>query len=233
MTRRTWPRALPLAGMLLLCLLLAAAALRGAPSWTPPDEAGALERLAGEEPLPDVEEPDLPPPGSFDIVRERNLFSIAREPASRFTATAQDAPQTRAGSLALAGVLLADGVAIAILQDLTAGRMVHLAAGESHGGWELLEVRADAAVLRRGAETVTLEIESFGAAPQAGPGGPGKTPARRGGTLFQPRRGDEAGNPVRAARPSLFERQEEQRAIERARARRAGDRQDDEGDGTR
>lgn len=233
MIRRTWPRALPLGGMLLVCVILGLAAIRGPSAWSPPDDAGALERLAAEAPPPGIVEPELPPPGSFDIVRARNLFSVTRSPPAPSAGTTESAPQARAGSLALAGVLLADGVAIAILQESPAGRMVHLAVGESHGGWELAEVRADAAVLRRGAETLTLEIESYGAAPQAGPTGPGKTPARRGGTLFQPRRGDTAGNPVRAARPSLFERQEEERALEQARRRRETMPDQGDGDGTR
>lgn len=232
MTRRTWPRALPLAGLLLLCLVLVPAALRGPAAWVPPDEEGALERLAEEETLPEIGLPDLPPPGSSDIVRERNLFSVTRTPPAAVAGGTEDAPQTRAGNLGLAGILLAEGVAFAILEDTSAGRMVYLAAGESYGGWELVEVRANEAVLRRGAETVTLELESFGAPPQAGPTGPGKTPAARGGTLFQPRRGDGAGNPVRAARPSLFQRQGDQQAIEGGRARRKGDQQEDDGDGT-
>ena len=200
MRRREWPRALPPGALALLCLGLLGLAGRGPEPWGGAAASGAADRMTAElAPLPG---PDYgpPPEAAFDIVVARNLFSIARTPPPESVREA--GPAAGSQDLSLAGVLLADGTAIALLRDRPGNRTVQLAPGESYRGWKLERLDQRRAVLRRGAETLTLDL--IFADGVAGMSPAGAAGVRRRVPL-EPRRGDAGGNPVPASRKSLFE----------------------------
>ncbi len=200
MTRREWPRTLPLMALALLCLGLLVLAGRGPSPWVPPSPSGAADRLTAElAPSPKVDYAP-PPESAFDNVVARNLFSISRTAPPESEREA--GPAAGSQDLSLVGVLLADGTGIALLRDRPGNRTVQLTLDDSYRGWKLARLDQRRAVLRRGAETLTLDLifaESVGSTPPGGGAG-----VRRRVPL-EPRRGDAAGNPVPASRKSLFE----------------------------
>ncbi len=200
MTRREWPRILPLLALGLLCLGLLVLAGRGPARWEPSSAPEAADRLAAELALSSPPDDTLPPEAAFDIVVARNLFSVSRTPPPESVREA--GPAAGSQDLSLAGVLLADGAAIALLRDRPGNRTVQLALGDSYRGWKLARLDQRRAVLRRGAETLTLDLVFAQGIGKTRPGGAAGVRRR---VPLEPRRGDAGGNPVPASRKSLFE----------------------------
>ncbi|MFQ5348003.1 MAG: hypothetical protein ACE5ED_09205 [Rhodothalassiaceae bacterium] len=207
MKRRTWSERLPVVTLVLLLLVLLMLAGRG-PSRDAPDPGVTPEGGTGLGPLVEEQPEFRPPPRSdFAIVVTRNLFSISRTAPPE--APAGNGPAAGSQELSLVGILLAGGKAVALLRDRAGNRTVQLAQGEAYGGWTLERLDAAHAVLRRGSESMTLGIVFADA---TGSGVPGSIRGPRRRQPFAPRRGDAAGNPVPAERPSLFEIQRGQPA---------------------
>lgn len=206
MTRRDWPKALPAAVGAVLCLLLLIALLRG-PEWHSPsglEQAGDADTEDAGEAGEDAPAFDPPPAAGFDVVVARNLFSIERTPPAD-DSQPSDRPQAEAqadaesSQLSLTGVIRTETYAAAILQDGGSGETVRLKPGERYRGWTLRTLDATSATLQRPDEEITLYV-LFSPETEERDSDAGRTRSRGERLPLQPRRGDEQGNPVPAAR---------------------------------
>jgi hypothetical protein len=94
---------------------------------------------------------------AFSEITERPLFSEDREPPAEpvQTATVAKISQLR---LQLEGVAITPGAKIALLRDLTSNKMLHLATGDTHQGWELTSITNTVATFERGEQTQELPL---------------------------------------------------------------------------
>ena len=97
---------------------------------------------------------------AFSEITERPLFNEGREPPAEPVTTVA-AAKTSLLRLQLEGVAITPGSEIAVLRDLTSNKMLHLATGGTHQGWELTSITDSVVTFKRGGETqeLTLKID--------------------------------------------------------------------------
>jgi len=135
--------------------------------------------------------PEAAPPGGYNVVASRNLFSPNRSeaPPTPVNPAAAAPPQPKPN---LFGVLLRDGAPVAYLEDPTTKRVAGYRLGDAIAGGTVKQIGADHVVLNRPEGEVSVRLRDPSkprpaAPPAAGqPGGP-------------PVAGDRGGAPVASA----------------------------------
>ena len=92
---------------------------------------------------------------AFSEITERPLFIAGREPVAAPRAAAKVSPLR----LLLEGVALTPEAKIAVLRDLSSNKVLHLATGMKHQGWELTAVTDTVATFKRGEESEELRLK--------------------------------------------------------------------------
>jgi hypothetical protein len=95
---------------------------------------------------------------AFSEITERPLFNEGREPPPEPVAMVA-AAQTSLLRLQLDGVAITPGAKIAVLRDITSNKMLHLATGDSHQGWELTSITDTVATFKRGEQVQELTLK--------------------------------------------------------------------------
>jgi len=95
---------------------------------------------------------------AFSEITERPLFRQDREPppAPAKSAVARVASPLR---LKLEGVAITPEASIALVRDLSSNKMLHLAKGMKHQGWELSSVTNTVATFKRGEESQEIKLK--------------------------------------------------------------------------
>jgi len=94
---------------------------------------------------------------AFSEITERPLFSAGREPPTEPVQTMATAKVLQL-RLQLEGVVITPAAKIAVLRDTTSNKMLHLATGDSHQGWELTSITNTVATFKRGEQTQELPL---------------------------------------------------------------------------
>lgn len=122
----------------------------------PPVESGIAPQPLALAVLP-VYEPAVTPDGTRDAV-ERTLFNPTRRPAPAAVAEAAK-PKIQRGQFALAGTLMVDGKATALLRETSGGKSRRVAQGETVNGMMVAEIRPDRVRLTLGDESEELALK--------------------------------------------------------------------------
>lgn len=105
--------------------------------------------------------PAAPPAANLSALRERPLFSAARRPPPPAPAPVAPAPS---GLLfdryTVAGVVVTDGAAVAMLRDAQGGALLRLRVGQRLGAAELVAIDLARLTFRVGAATVVAPVRS-------------------------------------------------------------------------
>ena len=97
--------------------------------------------------------------GTFNAARARPLFAPSRRPPTVIEATAPPSPgPPPPPSLALSGIILGPGVAVALLIRQGSAEAKGVALGGSIDGWHVSEIRPREVLLTHDNQTVTLMI---------------------------------------------------------------------------
>jgi len=180
----------------------------------PPPDSGATPQPLTLSLLPEYR-PVALPDGSRDVV-ERTLFNPTRRPAP--TAAAEAAkPKMQRGQFALAGTLLVDGKATAILREAAGGKSRRVMQGETVNGMLVAEVRPDRVRLTLGDESEELALK-LAVGPKATIQPVVAGPATRSATATGAAAAPGASAPVRDVAEVLAERRRAARAAEAAAA---------------
>lgn len=155
----------------LLPLLLAAACIvlgaRVYDEWQLSQEPLRIDApapVAGAAPAPQSQAPlTAPSPGAFAAIVERPLFSPTRRPpqapAAAPQAAAAPAPPPQPIGFSLAGIVIADGTRVALVQLQTDGSLVQVPEGGEVDGWKAVKIEAERAVFRRGGDEASLALD--------------------------------------------------------------------------
>ncbi len=122
----------------------------------PPVESGIAPQPLTLAVLP-VYEPAVTPDAARDAV-ERTLFNPTRRPAPAAVAEAAK-PRIQRGQFALAGTLMVDGKATALLRETSGGKSRRVAQGETVNGMMVAEIRPDRVRLTLGDESEELALK--------------------------------------------------------------------------
>jgi hypothetical protein len=95
---------------------------------------------------------------AFSEITERPLFNEDREPPAEPVTTVA-AVKTSLLRLQLEGVAITPGAKIAVLRDTSSNKMLHLATGDSHQGWELTSITDTMATFKRGEQAQELTLK--------------------------------------------------------------------------
>jgi hypothetical protein len=95
---------------------------------------------------------------AFSEITERPLFREGREPAPEVVATVA-ATKISPLRLQLEGVAITPESRIALVRDLSNNKMLHLATGAKHQGWELTDITDSVAIFKRGEESHELSLK--------------------------------------------------------------------------
>lgn len=95
---------------------------------------------------------------AFSEITERPLFRQGREPAPEPVATVA-AARTSPLRLKLEGVAITPESSIAVVRDLSNNKMLHLATGTKHQGWELTSITDNVATFKRGKQSHELKLK--------------------------------------------------------------------------
>ena len=98
---------------------------------------------------------------AFREIIERPLFTEGRTPPQQSTSeqtAVSPVKQTRL-TLRLEGIALTPAARIAVLRDITSNKMLRLAEGAKHQGWEVESIHATGATFKRGEQTHELTLE--------------------------------------------------------------------------
>lgn len=95
---------------------------------------------------------------AFSEITERPLFNEDREPPAEPVTTVA-AVKTSLLRLQLEGVAITPGSKIAVLRDTTNNKMLHLATGDSHDGWELTSITDTMATFKHGEQAQELTLK--------------------------------------------------------------------------
>lgn len=95
---------------------------------------------------------------AFSEITERPLFNEGREPPAE-PVKSVTAAKTSLLRLQLEGVAITPGSKIAVLRDTSSNKMLHLATGGSHQGWELTSITDTMATFKRGEQTQELKLK--------------------------------------------------------------------------
>ncbi len=98
---------------------------------------------------------------AFSEIMERPLFIAGREPPPEPVAVQGVSGRLSPLLLRLEGVAITPAARIAVVRDLSSKKMLQLATGMKHQGWELTAISDNAATFRRGDESheLTLKID--------------------------------------------------------------------------
>jgi general secretion pathway protein M len=102
--------------------------------------------------------PGFPPAEDFDALVERVLFDRSRRPARLAASVPGKQVAAEERGLVLAGVLVMPKRRLALVQQNGSERLIGLQPGQVLDGWQLLEVRADRILLRRGSQSLELPL---------------------------------------------------------------------------
>jgi hypothetical protein len=139
------------AALAVLCLALATLlyaelAPASAPAMAaPPAAAGHGSPTAGRE-TGEASNFRLPPLAHFAAVTERPLFAPSRRPARSL----DDGTAGAWSSFVLSGVILSSGMRTAIIGHGEPPKLKHLQEGQEIDGWDVVSIRPDRVLLRRG-----------------------------------------------------------------------------------
>ncbi len=98
---------------------------------------------------------------AFSEILERPLFTEGRTPPQQPTpeqTSVSPVKQTQL-TLRLEGIALTPAARIAVVRDITSNKLLRLAEGEEHQGWEVESIRATGATFKRGEQTQELTLE--------------------------------------------------------------------------
>jgi len=95
---------------------------------------------------------------AFSEITERPLFNEGREPPAAPVTTVA-AAKTSQLRLRLEGVAITPGSKIAVLRDISTNKMLHLATGGTHQGWELTSISDSVVTFKRGEQTQELGLK--------------------------------------------------------------------------
>lgn len=171
--------------------------------------AEPLESLAEDAPLPEPSE-HFTPVSDFKATLARPLFVQGRRPepdepdTSQSDARQQTAPPPPAPTLQLSAIIVNDRERSALLLPAGESQSERVREGESVAGWEIIEIRDDAVLIRSGRREETLTLRDFGP--------PGPIP-RRPAANANP----QPANPAQGPRTAEQLRALRQRAAQRAR----------------
>lgn len=96
---------------------------------------------------------------AFSEVTERPLFREDREPPPEPKKTPVVAAKLSPLQLRLEGVAITPAASIAVVRDLSSNKMLHLAKGMKHQGWELTSVTATGATFKLGEQSQELTLK--------------------------------------------------------------------------
>jgi hypothetical protein len=96
---------------------------------------------------------------AFSEITERPLFIAGREPPPEPVAAPSAAAKVSPLRMRLEGVALTPEAKIAVLRDLRSNKVLHLATGMKHQGWELTAVTDTVATFKRGEESEELRLK--------------------------------------------------------------------------
>ena len=135
--------------------------------WLLPASAGMTHESGantGDAGLPAARATDYAPPSidAHAAVLEQPLFFKDRKLPVKPVAEQAAAPQTPL-RLKLEGVVLVADSKVAVLRSLADNKLLQLAPGMVHSGWNLEDVTADSATFKRGEQRSTLSLELAGA----------------------------------------------------------------------
>jgi len=100
---------------------------------------------------------NVPPMGAFVDMVERPLFFANRQMPE--PEKAEPPPPPTPLRLKLIGVAISEGARVALLRSLVNNQLIQLAEGDSHDGWTLDALDAQAASFSRGPQTTELPLE--------------------------------------------------------------------------
>ena len=128
-------------------------------------ESGNMLQPEHEKPAPgkaavnSIERVNYSAPGlaAFSEITERPLFIEGRVPPPE----PKNAPKAVATSklrLQLEGVAITPESSVAVLRDLSTNKMLHLAKGMKHQGWELTAITDNVATFTRGEQNLEITL---------------------------------------------------------------------------
>lgn len=129
----------------------------------PPPSAALVTEMPKDTPA--IAQPQvaffLPPAiETFSEILDRPLFTEGRQPPPEpEVEVAKPVEKQVPLQLALEGVAITPEERIAVVRDLRTKKLLRLAEGSKHQGWELESVHASGVTLRRGEQTRDLELE--------------------------------------------------------------------------
>ena len=108
-----------------------------------------------------IERTNFTAPGiaAFSEIKERPLFREGREPPTETIATPVAAKLSPL-RLQLEGVVITPDTKIAVVRNLGNNKMLHLATGSTHQGWELTSVTSTVATFKRGEQIEELTLKT-------------------------------------------------------------------------
>lgn len=129
-------------------------------------------RAATAQPAAPVVETPKAPPGAYQVVAARNLFSPTRTEGPAGTTSASASPLVRPN---LYGIVVRDGGSVAYLEDPATKRVVGYRVGDKIVGGTVQTIKADSVVIERpeGPVDVRLRDPSKPRTAAAAPGQPG------------------------------------------------------------
>lgn len=161
----------------------------------PAPSKGNRPTLAEAKLLPPL--PNLPAEQAYPETGARPLFTPVRRPAP----AGQVAGSMVKGQFALNGVIVVDGLAIAMLKEKSSGKTVRVEKGKEVNGLTVATIERDRVTLTQGedSEVVALLVQRSTGTPAAGfaPAGPFSTPA----SATTPPSGTSAPFPGQPAQP--------------------------------
>ena len=123
-----------------------------------PDGADGNERL-GVDPIEKVSF-NAPAVAAFNEITERPLFRKDRQPPQEPTKTKVAAARPVPLKLHLEGVAITPESRVALLRDLNNNKILHLAKGMKHQGWELTSITDTVATFKLGEQSQEIELKT-------------------------------------------------------------------------
>ncbi len=97
---------------------------------------------------------------AFSEIMERPLFVAGRKPPPEPVAVQGVSARPSPLLLRLEGVAITPAARIAVVRDLSSNKMLQLATGMKHQGWELTAISDNVATFRRGDESHELTLKT-------------------------------------------------------------------------
>ena len=120
------------------------------------DEYSSEEQAAVEQ--PEQSSYAAPSIAAYSEVTERPLFREGREPPPPQVRAAVTPRAVSPLRLQLEGVAITPDSSIALVRDLNGNKMLHLAKGMKHNGWELTSITNTVATFKRGEQSQELTL---------------------------------------------------------------------------